>query len=80
MAGMFQCGFIRCCIFDGNKDLHSSDTGGKYQMFENQFKHIKLEKKHFSRRAKEFAILPKKTLAGERKRRLFGTLCFKNLG
>ena len=54
MTQVFQCHYIRSCIFRINKSYHSHDTVGKYEEFHSLFPHIELNKNKFDTLQKRF--------------------------
>ena len=60
MVNLFQCQYIKACIFKVYKEFHSTDTTGKYQSFHDQFG-FDLNKKDFIKYSKRFIEYSKKS-------------------
>ena len=66
MTAIFQCGFIRCAVLRGHKEIHSGDSDEKFSLFQAQFNYIEINKKHFMRKSKDLIqLLRKKHWHGE---------------
>ena len=59
MANIFQCEYMKSCIFKVYKDVHSFDSDTKYEKFKTQFG-PELDKKTFIKNSKRFLEYAKK--------------------
>ena len=60
MANIFQCEYMKSCIFKVYKDVHSFDSDTKYEKFKTQFG-PELDKKNLSNIRKDFWNMQRKT-------------------
>lgn len=76
MANLFQCQYIKACIFKIYKDFHSTDTTGKYESFSDQFG-IDINKKDFIKYSKRFIEHSRKSGNNVNKANLLNTFSFE---
>ena len=70
MSAIFQCHYIKSCIYYISGNFHAYETDLKYNHFSNQFAHIKVEKKWFIKQFKRYMDhYRKKKVALDRERK-----------
>ena len=63
MSQMFQCHYMRSCIYNANKKYHSSDKNGKYENFKRLFPHVVMNQSRFNNYQKRFLEFSKKNVS-----------------
>ena len=50
----FNCNYMKACLVELNRDIHSSKLHEKYELFVSKFPHVNVVKKRFIERQKAF--------------------------
>ena len=56
----FNCNYMKACLVEINRDIHSSKIQEKYELFAKKFHHVNIIKKCFMKRQKIFTVNLKK--------------------